>query len=174
MNAMTPVQPRIAVLVVLVIFVVVGVASGRDNKEAASPAGAQDIHSVRVAFHADAGVKNKRILNLGGLAVRASCTDYGAGRIYLGVGAKTQIQNAARALVLSQRRSGEAQTYAFKSSDFDPGFGWYDITGTNPYDTTGTFSFARPDGGQVSLTFRADQGTPSGDCTFDGTAEYLP
>ncbi len=50
--------------------------------------------------------------------------------------------------MLSQRRSPLTQTYSFKSSDFDRDFGWYDFTGTNPYDTTGTLSYARPDGGQ--------------------------
>lgn len=130
--------------------------------------------SARVSFHADAGTENKRILNLGGLVARASCIDYGQGRKYLSVVAKTTIDNTARALVLSQRRGGDAQTYSFKSSDFDRSFGWYDITGTNPYDTSGTLSYARPDGGQVALTFRADQDTPRGDCAFDGTANYLP
>lgn len=125
-------------------------------------------------FQADAGVKNKRILNVGGLVVRASCTDFGQGRKYLSVAAKTTINNAARALVLSQRRAGQASTYSFKSSDFDRSFGYYDITGTNPYDTTGTFSYARPDGGQVAITFRADEDEQGYDCYFAGDVQYSP
>lgn len=55
--------------------------------------------------------------------MRASCTNYEAGRIHLGVAARTQAQSAARALVLSQRSGGKAQTYSFKALDFDPSYG---------------------------------------------------
>lgn len=122
-----------------------------------------------VRFEANAGTRNQRILDLGGLVIRASCTDYGKGRTYLSVAAKTKINNAAKAVVLSQRRAGRGHTYAF-SSAFDRADGWYDFTGTNPANTTGTLSYSRPDGGQVSVTFRADEGTPQADCVFLGTA----
>ncbi len=124
-----------------------------------------------VRFEANAGTRNKRILDLGGLVIRASCTDYGRGRTYLSVATKTKINNASKAVVLSQRHAGRGHTYAF-SSGFDRADGWYDFTGTNPANTTGTLSFSRPDGGQVSVTFRADEGTPHADCLFRGTASF--
>jgi hypothetical protein len=124
-----------------------------------------------VNFEANAGTRNKRILDLGGLLIRASCTDYGKGRTYLSVAAKTKINNAAKAVVLSQRHAGRGHTYAF-SSGFDRADGWYDFTGTNPANTTGTLSYSRPDGGQVTLTFRADEGTHQADCIFRGPASF--
>jgi hypothetical protein len=33
-------------------------------------------------------------------------------------------------------------------------------------------NYSRPDGGQVALTFVADQQTTHGDCTFGGTAIF--
>ncbi len=57
---------------------------------------------------------SKRILNLGGLVIRASCIGYGQVRKYLSGGAQTTINNAAGALVLSQRRAGEDETYSFE------------------------------------------------------------
>jgi hypothetical protein len=123
-----------------------------------------------VKFEANAGTRNMHILDLGGLVIRASCTDYGRGRTYLSVEAKTELNNAARAVVLSQQHAGRGQTYAFSSDNFDRADGWYDFTGTNPANTTGTLSYSRPDGGQVSVTFRADEGTPHADCVFRGTA----
>lgn len=68
----------------------------------------------------------------------------------------------------------EAETYAFRFSDFDRSYGWYDFLGANPYGTTGTLSYSRPDGGQVSVTFRADQRTPGADCAFSGSARFVP
>jgi len=162
----------VAILAVAILAVVALALTHRGAAPSQASPG-ESATSVPVSLHADAGPGKQRILRLGGLVVRASCTDYGQGRQYLGVAAKTTINDAARALVLSQRHGGQAQTYSFKSSDFDRNYGWYDITGTNPYDTTGTFSYARPDGGQIALTFRADQDTGT-DCVFDGEANYLP
>lgn len=158
-----------AVVAVLVVaFAFIAWESGKaDSSVSAVPPNA-------VTFQADAGTKNENILNVGGLVIRASCTDFGQGRKYLSVSAKTTVNNAARALVLSQRRAGQASAYSFKSSDFDRSFGYYDITGTNPYDTTGTFSYARPDGGQVAITFRADEDEQGYDCYFAGDVRYIP
>lgn len=127
----------------------------------------------RVVFDANAGTK-RRILSVGGLTLRASCTDYGPGRTYLSVAARTSVNNAARATVLSDNSGSEPTTYVFKSGDFDRSFGWYDVMGKASAKATGTFSFARPDGGQVSVTFKATEGTPRGDCSFHGIAVYLP
>ena len=59
---------------------------------------------------------------------------------------------------------------SFLSFLSDRSFGWYDILGTNPYNTTGTFAYARPNGDQVSLTYRADEDSDGVDCLFEGTA----
>lgn len=171
MSASKGIATGAVALVVAAAVVAVAFASGDESSQPSSAVGPT---TRPVDFEADAGAKNVRILSLGGVLLRASCTDYGQGRVYLSVAAKSQVNNAARALVLSQRRGGEATTYSFKSSDFDPSFGYYDITGTNPYRTTGTFSFARPDGGQVAVTYRADQGVGGHDCTFAGLATYAP
>jgi hypothetical protein len=112
------------------------------------------------------------MLDLGGLVVRASCINYGQGHIYLTVAAKTRIDNTSRAVVLSQHHAGQGTTYAFSANDFDRKDGWYDFTGTNPANTTGTLSYSRPDGGQLGLTFRADEGRPQADCVFRGTASF--
>jgi hypothetical protein len=135
---------------------------------------AERFRTVPVHYSANAGSRNERILRLGGLVVRASCTDYGQGRIYLSAGARTLVDDTARALVLGRRDGGQAETYGFSSGDFDRDFGWYDLTGPNPDRTTGTFSYARPDGGQISLTFRADEAAHGADCRFDGTVLYAP
>jgi hypothetical protein len=175
MDRMRTLVLRGAALAVVATLVVVAIASGRSDESSRvqAPAGAP-ARAVHVTFHEDEGVTNRRILNLGGLVVRASCVNSGTGSGRLEVAAKTYVENSSRALVLSQRRGGRAETYAFKSADFDPSFGWYDITGTDPYNTTGILSLARPDRGQVSLMFAADEGTSQYDCTFDGEAHYIP
>lgn len=136
--------------------------------------GGDEVLTVRVSFAAAAAAdaKGRRILNLGGLILRAWCIDYGEGRKYLAVGSKSTVDNTSRAVVFSRRRAGQAETYAFKASDVDANDDWYDFLGTNPYGTRGTLSYSRPDGGQVSLTFAADQDTPDADCVFSGQARF--
>lgn len=158
----------------LAILVGVSIAAAEPARISASRGDESSVfRSLNVRFHEDAGVRNERILSVGGLLARASCTDFGRGRKYLSVTVKTRINDASRATILSQKRGGQVSTYLLKSSDFDRSFGWYDLLGTNPYRTTGTFSYARPDGGQVALTFRADETTSGNDCVFDGMATYL-
>ncbi len=151
---------------------VVAAVRGPEESVGANSSGEAFRH-FEVEFHENAPVNGRAILELGGLTVRADCIDYGRGRKYLSVVARTKINNTAAATVLSQGKV-ERATFAFRKPDFDRRDGWYDFLGTNPDGTSGTLSYSRPDGGQLSLIFRSDQATPEGDCGFEGTASYRP
>lgn len=151
-------------------------AFGCGSQGGGVPAGPDHVTRT-VNYRADAGAGREQVLDLGGLVIRAGCTDYGQGRIFLNVAARSTVEGAARAAVLTKWQSGarrKARTYSFKSSDFDRDYGWYDFIGKNPYGTTGSLSFARPDSGQVAFTFVADQGVGGSDCTLQGTGFFAP
>lgn len=165
-------EGAIVTLGAVVAALAVALASGQNHGGSSS---AQVLRSkvVEVTFAADGGDENRRIFNIGGLIVRASCIDYGGGREYLSVAAKSSIDDASRAVVFSQTRAGQELAYAFRAGDFDADDDWSDFLGTNPYGTTGTLSYARPDGGQVALTFESDRNTPEGDCILRGQATFM-
>ena len=56
---------------------------------------------------------------------------------------------------------------------FGPGYGAYDFLGS-PYKAAGDLHYSRPDGGQVSVSYVADQGRSDDGCRFGGTAVYAP
>ena len=144
------------------------------DEEAESGSTAADPSIEPVSFRADAGAKDQTILNLGGMSIVGSCVqavDFGP---YLSVAAETAVDDAAIAVSFTQRRGQDQSAYEFGLSDFDRSYGPWDFLGTNPGDTAGTLHFARPDGGQVSITFLANQDTAQGDCVFGGTAVYAP
>lgn len=134
-----------------------------------------DVVIEPVAFQADGGVAGEPILELGGLTLRAWCHDYGRGQVYLSVSAETAVDDHAVAAVsFGQKKGAEPASYSFVQSDFDRSYGRWDILGTNPDNTTGTLHYSRPDGGQILVSFLADEGTGQGECVFGGTATYVP
>lgn len=129
-----------------------------------------------LVFYASAGDSDDSILSLGGLTVSGSCRDHG-GRVdppILSVTASTAFDDAMIGVSFTQRRGAEQAAYSFGLSDFDRNYGPWDFLGTDPVDTVGTLVFARPDGGQVALSYLADRGTAQGECAFGGTATYAP
>ncbi|MDX6581387.1 MAG: hypothetical protein QOI10_571 [Solirubrobacterales bacterium] len=133
-----------------------------------------DVVIEPVAFQSDGGVAGEPVLELGGLTLRARCHDYGRGQVYLGVSAETAVDDAVAAVSFDQRKGADPASYAFVQSDFDRSYGEWDILGTNPDNTTGTLNYSRPDGGQVVVSFLADEATGQGECVFGGTATYAP
>src|SRR4051812_18332346 len=132
----------------------------------ADPRGAGPDPMIKgVHFRAHTGTNNERILRLNGLTLIASCRHIdGYPKPLLSVSAKTSVDNAVLASNFGQQRQGFA-SYTFVVDDFDRGNGRRrDVLGTNPDKTAGTLNYSRPDGGQVSVTFVADEGTPQGAC----------
>jgi hypothetical protein len=121
----------------------------------------------RVSFQADAGTPSTSILNLGGLTILGACPPF------LSISARTAVDNAVVASHFGQRAHG-SPAYTFVIDDFDRSYGRWDVLGTNPDRTVGTLNYSRPDGGQVSVTFVADENAPQGDCVFAGTAVSTP
>jgi hypothetical protein len=132
-----------------------------------------DVVIEPVAFQSDGGVAAEPVLELGGLTLRAGCHDYGRGQVYLSVSAETAVDDAVGAVSFDQKGADPA-SYTFVQSDFDRSYGRWDILGTNPDNTTGTLNYSRPDGGQVVVSFLADEGTAQGESVFGGTATYAP
>lgn len=127
-----------------------------------------------VAFESDGGVAGEPLLELGGLTLRAWCSDYGRGQVYLTVTAETAVDNAVAAVSFEQRKGAEPASYRFVQSDFDRSYGPWDMLGTNPDNTAGTLDYSRPDGGQVLVGFLADEAVGQGECAFRGVATYAP
>jgi len=128
-----------------------------------------------VSFQADAGVEARPILRIGGLTLRAWCTDHGPRTgSYLSVAAETAIDDAIIGSSFIQKIGPDHSAYTFVQPDFDRGYGPWDFLGSNPDKTAGTLNYSRPDGGQVTVVFLADQGTSQGDCFFGGTATSAP
>lgn len=139
----------------------------------ASPHASQpSIQGVR--FQARAGTDRTRILSLGGLTLLGTCRRHPPNPTpFLSVAAKTSVDNAVISSHFGQQRRG-SPNYTFVLDDFDRSYGQWDVLGTNPDKTAGTLNYSRPDGGQVSATFVADEGTSQGACVFAGTAVYAP
>ncbi len=163
---------RAAAVVLLLAAVAVGVlvgttASGEDSSTVET---ASDDASVtrRVAFQANGAVREKAILSLGGLHLKASC------QRGLTVTAETELEDSIVASSFGQEGRGGSTNFTFVNEGFGPDYGAYDVLGKAPSQTVGTMSFSRDDGGQVSLPFVADQRTPQGDCVFAGTATFTP
>lgn len=133
-----------------------------------------DVVIEPVAFRSDGGVAGEPVLELGGLTLRAWCHDYGRGQVYLTVSAETAVDDAVAAVSFDQKKGAEPASYTFVQSDFDRSYGPWDILGTNPHNTTGTLNYSRPDGGQVLVSFLADEATGQGECVFGGMATYGP
>ncbi len=126
----------------------------------------------KVDFRADAGVRNRKVLDLGGLTIRASCRNYGQEQSYLQATAETSVDNSVVAVFYGQQ--GDQQAKAFNLSDFDRRYGAWDFLGTDPDNTAGTLSYSRPDSGQLVLTFLADEDTQQGECVLGGAAHFFP
>lgn len=123
-----------------------------------------------VHFQAHARPGTERILSLHGLSLLASCRHVGSNpKPLLSVSARTSVDNAVLASHFGQQGHG-SPTYTFVLDDFDRADGRRDVLGTNPAATAGTLNYSRPDGGQVSVTFVADENTDQGACVFAGTA----
>lgn len=123
-----------------------------------------------VAFQASADTRGERILDLGGLTLTGSCERDPGGQGRLVVTAATSLDNA----VLGSRFSQGGTPYTFVLSDFDRSYGQYDLLGNASGKIAGELNYSRPDGGQVSVSYLADEDTAQGDCTFDGVATYAP
>lgn len=68
------------------------------------------------------------------------------------------------------QKVGQRQSnYTFPLDDLDRNE-VRDLLGEASDETAGTFVYSRADGGQVSMTFLADQDTAQGACIFSGTA----
>ena len=104
-------------------------------------------------YAADPNTGAERVLDLGGLIVRARCSSTDDGRAYLSVGARTRVDDAARAVAFHRDDSGSG-TYAFSAQDFDRDSGWYDFAGAVFDRTSGTLAYTRPDSGGVSFSVR--------------------
>jgi hypothetical protein len=130
--------------------------------------------TTRVTFQANAGTPATPILQLDGLTVLGSCRRAGHNPTpFLTVSARTAVDDAVIGSHFGQQAQASPD-YTFVIEDFDRSFGRWDVLGTNPDKTAGTLNYSRPDGGQVSVTFVADEGAPQGDCVFGGTAISTP
>ena len=113
----------------------------------------------RIVFKSGTGTENERVLSVNGLTLLASCKN-NAGQTLLAVAAETAVDNAVISSHFGQKvASGD---YVFAMSDFDRSYGPWDFAGTNPAKTAGTLSYSRPDGGQVTVTYVADENTAQG------------
>jgi hypothetical protein len=109
-------------------------------------------------------------LSLGGLTLVGSCRHVdGNPKPLLSVSARTSVDNAILASHFGQQGHG-SPTYTFVLDDFDRSDGRRDVLGSDPAATAGTLNYSRPDGGQVSVTFVADEGSSQGACVFAATA----
>jgi hypothetical protein len=165
---------RLGVLVLVASMAASGCA-GASKQESISASSGAGTAIKGVHFLADTGTNNERILRLNGLTLIASCRHiHGNPLPLLSVSAKTSVDNAVLASHFGQGRHG-FPNYTFVLDDFDKGNGRRrDVLGTNPDKTAGTLNYSRPDGGQVSVTFVADEGTPQGACVVGGTAVSAP
>ena len=140
------------------------------DNENSSPTAGPEPQTEKIDFRVDAGVRSRKVLDLGGLTLRASCRDYGQEDAYLQATAETSVDNSVIAAFYGQRASQEINV--FNLSDFDRRYGAWDFLGTDPDNTAGTLNYFRPDGGQLVLTFLADQA--QGECVFGGVAQFFP
>jgi hypothetical protein len=139
-------------------------ASDRGSRQSA-----QGLEVRKVSFQVSRRVQYERILDLGGLSLRARCRKDG-GKWDLDVTAKTAVDNAVLVASFSQKRDPSAFTAPVPN--FDRSTGPISFLGVFYRDAAGTLSYSRPDGGQLTLTFFAAEGTAQGGCVFGGIAEF--
>jgi hypothetical protein len=127
-----------------------------------------------VQVQAPAGTRRERILRLRGLTLFGACRLVaGNANPLLSITARTSVDNAILASHFGQQGHG-SPTYTFVLDDFEQSDGPRDVLGTNPDATVGTVNYSRPDGGQVALTFVADEKAAQGACAFGGAAQAGP
>lgn len=132
--------------------------------------GGPSVNAQKVSFQASVGTHDETVLELDGLRLRASCKK-NDGQPYLSVAALTDVDDA---IISSRFEQQDHGGFVFVLSDFDRSYGPWDFLGPNAAKTTGTLNYSRPDGGQVTLDFVADEGTTQGDCVFGGIASGAP
>lgn len=143
-----------------------------------------------LSFETRGPTDRRVILDLGGLTVTAKCKRY---RIVanpekpyadtprkrfdsLSVTARSAFNGASIVSSFMQREGAKGPAtypYVFALRDFGPGYGGYDFLGT-PYKVSGDLHYSRPDGGQVSVSYAADQQRTTDGCRFGGTAAFAP
>ena len=143
-----------------------------------------------LSFETRGPADRRVILDLGGLTVTAKCKQYrviaNPEKPYadtprkrfdsLSVTAKSAFNGASIVSSFMQREGAKGPAthpYVFALRDFGPGYGGYDFLGT-PYKVAGDLHYSRPDGGQVSVSYAANQQRTTDGCRFGGTAAFAP
>jgi hypothetical protein len=138
----------------------------------------------KVDFRANDGTGLTQILDLGGLQLLATCdSSFGQGPKDLRIFWTSTVDNAS--LGVSYSQFGDPAAHTDYTSDLPTGGTISEgALSTNDDDrTTGTMVYTRPDGGNVSVAFEAEDSNGSAgsdplggtkDCIFTGTATHAP
>ena len=166
-------SPLLASSVVVVAVVAIGVVLVQRDDPLSDDGPSTKIEKVH--FRSNGAPVGQKVLDLGGLMIHASCRKLGQRYPALQVTAQTKLDDSAAAVFFGEdaNENKVAAEYAFNLSDFDRAFEW-DFLGSESDASAGTFSYVRPDGGQVTLTFLADEATGQVACLFAGNARFIP
>lgn len=165
-------------IAMLALGAVVGGVIARDR--ASSDAADRESTIRALSFETPGPEARRTVLALGGLEVDAACQRYGPpnqptrGFDGLSVTARSAVGGASIVSSFLQREGAKGPAtypYVFAVRDFGPDYGAYDFLGT-PYKVTGDLHYARPDGGNVTVSYAANQQRLTDGCSFSGTAVY--
>lgn len=155
----------------------IGIALGAVFLDGSSPSTAQTTGdgAIQALSYETAGPSDREtVLDLGGLRVTAACNQVGRPPFdLLSVTARSEFSGASAVSSFIQDEGRDTHPYVFALRHFEPSYGAWDFLGS-PYKVSGDLHYLRPDGGQVSVSYVADQGRTDDGCRFGGTAVYAP
>lgn len=136
----------------------------------------------RVNFRANALTGPTEILNVGGLILKASCSDKG-GQDALSVNASTTENNSTIHINYIFGWGTTQEVQSVLDEDFDTGesLSFFNVGSSEYYDVQGTLVYSSPTGSNVTLIFQAHDDRPGSPplggtigCLFAGTFFFSP